>query len=592
MRRGPPTPWTPAGSGPEMKVSTVAIIVLMTFAGSAAAHGPGSTEQNPARGLVYHGLTRAHAGGPCTTAFELRLARGRLGCTHGPDAAPPGQNVRRPRSLAELAAPTAVADGRTGAVARPVPCTGDGVTGNRVQAVYAYPAEGVDNHDEIAPFIGLWAGVVDTAFNDSAAETGGVRHVRFVTGPGCTLDVAKMALSPAGIASLSGTAAELAAQGFDRPDRKYLVWVDAYRFCGLATVKPDDRPSPDNANNGDGHPGMVARVDRGCWGGVNPSIEAHELAHLLGGTQPSAPNANDNFHCTDDADVLCYDDDGLLDGLVWARGRQVPLRTVCDVAHERLLDCGHDDYFHTDPPAGSYLATHWNVAASSFLTADGPAAVPDAEAPRPTGPRPRIVGAIGGGRVPVRLRWSARDRDAVGFWLWKSVDGRRWRFVPVPNPSSRQAVLALRKGHRYRFLVHAYDAAGNASPAVLGPAFSVGVLEDRSPRITYGGRWSHRYLARATARHESAAIGPRAVARLAFTGRGIAWVARTGPTGGRARVVVDGHNAGTVSLYSPTTVWRAVVFSTSWRRSGRHSVAVRPIARPLRTVVDAFVLLR
>ncbi len=458
--------------------------------------------------------------------------------------------------------------------------------------MYAYPAAGADNYDEIAPFVRLWAGVVDAVFNDSGAETGGVRHVRFVTGPGCTLDVAKVALSPAGIASLGGTAAELAAQGFDRPDRKYLVWVDAYRFCGVATVELDDRPSPDNANNGDGNPGMVARVDRGCWGRVNPSVEVHELVHLLGGAQPSAPNANDNFHCTDDADVLCYDDDGVLDGLVWAHGRQVPLRSVCGPSQERLLDCGHDDYFHTDPPAESYLATHWNVASSSFLTSDGPAAVADRTAPRPTAPRPRVVGAIGGGRVPVRLRWSSRSGDAVGFWLWKSVDGHRWKFVPVPNPSARQAVVSLRKGHRYRFLVHAYDAAGNASPAAFGPSFSVGVLEDRSPWIAYGGRWRHRSLAGTTAGHESAAAGSRAVARLVFRGRGIAWVSRTGPAGGRARVFVDGRHAGTVSLYSPTVEQRQVVFSTSWRRSKRHTIAVRPVAQPRGVPVDAFVLLR
>jgi hypothetical protein len=552
-----------------MKVTTTVILVLMTFVGAAAGQTPRGAVDDPARGLVYRGLVRAQDGSACKAGFEVRLARGRLGCTHGPDAAPRGLDVRLERSVVELATATAAAGGRASAV----PCTGDGTTGNRVQAVYAYPAEGDDNYHELAPFIRLWAGVVDTAVNDSAAETGGVRHVRFVTGPDCTLDVAKVALSPAGIADLGGTAAELAAQGLDRSDRKYLVWVDAYRFCGLATVKPDDRPTPDNANNGDGQPGSVARIDRGCWGGVDPSIEAHELVHLLGGAQPSAPNANDNFHCTDDADVLCYDDDGVRDGLVWARGRLVPLRSVCRPAHERLLDCGHDDYFHTDPPDGSYLAAHWNVASSSFLTAAGPAAVSDIRAPRPTAPRPKVVGAIGRGRVPVRLRWSSRDADAVGFWLWKSVDGRRWRFVPVPNPSARQAVLALPKGHRYRFLVHAYDEAGNASPAAFGPSFAVRLLDDRSPRIAYRGR-------------------RRAVARLTITARGVGWVSRTGPAGGRARVFVDGRSAGTVSLYSPTPVRRAVVFSKSWRRKGRHSLAVRPLAGMGRTPVDAFVLLR
>ena len=233
-----------------MKVSAAIILVFLTVAGSASAHSPARATPDPARGLVYRGLERAHEDSPCTTAFELALSGGRLGCTHGPDAAPPGRDVRIRRALRDLAASTNGAAGPGAAVGRAALCTGDGVGGNRVQAVYAYPAGGSDNHDEIAPFIRLWAGVVDTVFNDSAAETGGVRHVRFVTDPDCTLDVATATLTPAGVASLAGTASELAAQGFDRPDRKYLVWVDAYVFCGLATVKPDDSPAQSNANNG------------------------------------------------------------------------------------------------------------------------------------------------------------------------------------------------------------------------------------------------------------------------------------------------------------------------------------------------------
>jgi hypothetical protein len=57
-------------------------------------------------------------------------------------------------------------------------------------------------------------------------------------------------------------------------------------------------------------------------------------------------------------------------------------------------------------------------------------------------------------------------------------------------------------------------------------------------------------------------------------------------------VFVDGRYVRTVSLYSPVSEGRAVVFSKSWRRSGRHRIAVRPTARPRQAPVDAFVVLR
>jgi len=57
-------------------------------------------------------------------------------------------------------------------------------------------------------------------------------------------------------------------------------------------------------------------------------------------------------------------------------------------------------------------------------------------------------------------------------------------------------------------------------------------------------------------------------------------------------VLVDGRYAGTVNLFSPTAEPRAIVFSTNWGTSRRHSIAVRPVARPRGVPVDAFVLLR
>jgi hypothetical protein len=48
------------------------------------------------------------------------------------------------------------------------------------------------------------------------------------------------------------------------------------------------------------------------------------------------------------------------------------MRTVCaDTGHDNRFDCNHDDYFSTNPPAGSYLRTHWNTANSLYLSGGG-----------------------------------------------------------------------------------------------------------------------------------------------------------------------------------------------------------------------------
>ncbi len=110
-------------------------------------------------------------------------------------------------------------------------------------------------------------------------------------------------------------------------------------------------------------PGSVGRIDSGCWGlgSRGQSVEAHELMHSLGAVLPTAPNGTPAGHCDDDSDRMCYADGTPL----------LTLRSVCPTANEGLFDCGHDDYFHTAPRRGSYLATHWNAAASSFLSSAG-----------------------------------------------------------------------------------------------------------------------------------------------------------------------------------------------------------------------------
>ena len=220
-------------------------------------------------------------------------------------------------------------------------CAGDGTSGARVHLIYANIAGKPDRYASFAASFQTWAGAMDGVFNASAAETGGGRRVRFVHDPSCAPIVSRVTLSTAAASSFETTVDELWSKGFNRDDRKYLAWVDANVYCGIGEVYNDDRASQTNYNN---VYGTFSRVDNGCWGLVGQSVEAHELMHNLGGVQESAPNATIYNHCTDERDRMCYSD-----------GSGQPLTQVCATSHENVFDCNHDDYFHTSPPAGSYL---------------------------------------------------------------------------------------------------------------------------------------------------------------------------------------------------------------------------------------------
>ena len=346
-----------------MRRALVIVLLSSTIAatgGWATSAGAAPPSDDPGRGVVHRGLRPASAGGPCKTEFELVTAHGgRRGCSHGPDPAPEGVDVRVARGPRQAGSEAGVP---VTAGAAQVPCYGDGSTGPRVQLVYARASDRPDRYAEFLPSFQAIAARLDAVFVQSAAETGGERHVRFVTDASCTPVVNRAVLSAAGDDDIDATIGDLVAQGFSRSDRKYLVWMDANVYCGIAEVYDDDRPGLDNPNNGNPSvPGMVARVDNGCWG-LSSLVEAHELMHNLGGVQSTAPRGTSRNHCTDDYDRMCYND-----------GSGEPVTVVCPAAsHDALFDCNHDDYFTTARPGPTqYLASHWNTANSVFLSTSG-----------------------------------------------------------------------------------------------------------------------------------------------------------------------------------------------------------------------------
>jgi Invasin, domain 3/PASTA domain len=343
------------------------LTLLAAAAGAGATHG---SEDAVARehGLVYTDLVRATSG-PCRGFYAVGGA-----CTHGPDPAPPGIDVRRRATLTELRARARDARTKAGAGAA-LPCSGDAPYS--VQAVYARPEGTPDRLSSYRPLFEQWAQDVEWVFDQSATETGGQRAVRFVTDADCKLSILSVTLSPKAVTSFPETVVQLASQGFTDKKRKYLVWADvAVGICGLGQYVPDTRASQNNQNNGNWSGPQFARVDEPCWGqlGKEHSVEAHELVHTLGAVAFGAPHATPYGHCKDESDTMCYVD-----------GRGVSMQQVCPPSHEVLLDCNHDDYFSTDPPTGTWLAKHWNTANSRFLIGS---AVPPPPPPPPGPPGP------------------------------------------------------------------------------------------------------------------------------------------------------------------------------------------------------------
>ena len=135
---------------------------------------------------------------------------GRALCSHGPDPAPAGVDYRVPRHPVAPgqaqgliftdppgAAPTKAA------AAPGIGCYGTGQDGNRVQAIYAFPADHPDRYAQLVPSIRQWAAETDAVYQASAACHGfsaGSSIARARPSPAS----ARVACAPAFSSSLKG----------------------------------------------------------------------------------------------------------------------------------------------------------------------------------------------------------------------------------------------------------------------------------------------------------------------------------------------------------------------------------------------------
>ncbi|GIF98700.1 RICIN domain-containing protein [Catellatospora citrea] len=353
----------------------------------------------PDRGLVHRGLA-ADTTGPCVGGMRV-VAVSPLMCTHGPDAPPAGLAVnRRVPATQALSTPAA-----------PAVCEGDGVSGRRVEVLYVHGD--TNRYDQYRETFRTLAEGMDVIYNESARETGGERHIRFVTenvNGACRPVVRRVQVAQSALAEFGASVNAVRAQGYHRTDRKYVMLVEANVYCGIGGFAGDTRKTDDNRSNFGPEYG---RSDNGCW---TAAVAGHELGHNLGAVNNNAPNASGGAHCTDEWDVMCYSDEP----------NHPPMRFVCgDRAHDERLDCRHDDYYSTNPAAGSYLANNFNVADNLFLIRGGGA------------PARPIGNPVSGRCLDVS---GGRTEDGTKTQLWDCLNNpaQQWRQVgsTLVNPNS------------------------------------------------------------------------------------------------------------------------------------------------------------
>ena len=498
----------------KLIVAAAVFLSAVTVPGVSAADpaSPPAPPVDRARGLVWDGLAPGRAENRCARLFEIRgRANDVLGCTHGPDPAPANVDVRVPVStntLAGTAAALPAPAAGPGTNGNGIACTGDGTSGYRVEAIYAV-AGGTDRYAQVAPLIQTsYAPFVEWQVRMSAAETGGEAHVPFVTAPdagGCSVVVRREVLSATADDSFANTISELKARGYTRADRRYMVWMDGNVLCGIGQLYLDSQPGQTNANNGSYT--AFARADSGCWG----YAEAHEIMHNLGGVQPDAPHGTANFHCWDENDVMCYDDDG--------SGPAV-MQSVCASRDSRLFDCNHDDYFLAGvPAAGTWLATHWNTYNSRFLVR-GPLAQPSNVAPVVDAGPNRAVQVGQQAALDGTVSDDARPVGAAVTVAWARTAGPGT--VSFAAPGSVDTTAGFSVAGTYTLSLTASDTLLSASDTM-----TVTVSDPNAPVTdTFTGSFSNRV---------------RSITHSFASGPGTVTVTVTGPA----------RNTVTATLYAP-----------------------------------------
>ncbi len=236
-------------------------------------------------------------------------------------------------------------------------------------AIYAYAHDGTNNS---ATYTSQLQSAIETDVGFVNAESGNASvGTRRLLNFDCDatgrekVDVTQLATN-CDSSNFQTVVNDLRANGFADPLTHFWVYFDCYPaavrtagYAGQGSLATDSRGDGANTNN----TSTAYAVEYNYNGSVDAQVLLHEGSHNMGAVQNDSPNSTGAGHCVDGLDVMCYNDGG-------PRGPNYTASACSDRAH---YDCHFNDYFNPSPAPGSYLASHWNIAASynSFVTNPG-----------------------------------------------------------------------------------------------------------------------------------------------------------------------------------------------------------------------------
>ncbi len=185
---------------------------------------------------------------------------------------------------------------------------------------------------------------------------------------------------------------------------------------------------------------------------------------------------------------------------------------------------------------------------------------------------------------PMRFTWTGTD---VGTGLASVRIGPNEQCCYTTGPRRTQFDFTVEPESSVAWRIWLYDGVGRTTRTVRDGYVSTVPWSD----VTYRNKWRKQSDSAALDGSEWQTRRSGAKASATVEGRSVAWVATTGPTRGRADVVVNGRVVETVNLYSAKRRSGRVVWAQKLRLGRSSMVSIVSRASDKRPVVGVDALL-